>query len=270
MPTPNIIKIIFRKSPYRKLGIGWLKEKIIKHNDSDNLKSIKACGKLINYKSNEELIHCLKEIFFENIYKFHSEKKNPLIIDCGAHIGMSLLYFKQQYPNATVLAFEPDINNFELLKKNINEWKFYDVHIFQNPVWISNDEINFQASGAMGGKISGKSETPDSNIKLKAIRLYEVLDKEVDFLKIDIEGAEYEVIKDCKQKLHLVNNLFVEYHSTFEEQSNLIEILQIINDAGFKFYIKEANNVYPIPFIKKKINTSFDLQLNIFAFRDSK
>ncbi len=270
MRVPDITKVLFKKSPYRKLGISWLREKIIKHNDSSNLKSIHACGKHINYMSNEELIHSLQEIFIENIYKFNSNTKKPLIIDCGAHIGMSILYFKQQYPDSTVLAFEPDSNNFELLQKNIIEWSFDNVKLFQNPVWNSNDEITFQASGAMGGKISGKSENSESNIRLKAVRLSEVLDKEVDFLKIDIEGVEYEVIKDCKHKLHFVNNLFVEYHSTFEEQNKLTEILQIINDAGFKFYIKEASNIYPIPFIKKKINTSFDLQLNIFAFRDSK
>jgi hypothetical protein len=95
------------------------------------------------------------------------------------------------------------------------------------------------------------------------------LNKEIDLLKIDIEGAEYEVIKDCKDKLKFIKNLFVEYHSTFEDQHKLVEILSIINDAGFNFYIKEANNVFPKPFIKNKINTPFDIQLNIFAFRNA-
>lgn len=270
MRIPDLNKVLFKKSPYRSVGIGWLKEKIIKHSDSKNLKTIHACGNKIHYKSNEELIHCLREIFFENIYKFNSSKRTPLIIDCGAHIGMSILNFKQQYPDSTIIAFEPDNNNFQLLQKNINEWNLKDIQLFQHPVWISNDEITFEASGAMGGKISEKQNNNDLNIKLKAIRLSELLTKEIDFLKIDIEGAEYDVLKDCKSNLHLVNNLFVEYHSTFDEQYKLVEILQILRETGLKFYIKEANNVYPTPFTKKKINTPFDLQLNIFAFRDSK
>ncbi|MFZ9331972.1 MAG: FkbM family methyltransferase [Chitinophagaceae bacterium] len=270
MRIPSIKNILLKQSPYRKVGINWLKEKIIKHSDSKNLKSINACGKIINYTSNEELIHCLKEIFFDNIYKFETKKENPLIIDCGAHIGMSILSFKQQHPGSSIIAFEPDANNFKLLKQNIKEWGYESIQLFQNPVWNSNDEITFEASGAMGGKISSDLDKNQSSIKLKAIRLSELLVKEIDFLKIDIEGAEYEVISDCRNKLQFVNNLFVEYHSTFEDQNKLIEILKILNESGFEFYIKEANNVYPTPFTKKKINTPFDIQLNIFAFRNSK
>lgn len=270
MRIPNLNKILLKKSPYRSLGISWVKEKIIKHSDSNFPKTIHACGKKIHYKSNEELIHCLKEIFFENIYKFNSNKKIPLIIDCGAHIGMSILHFKQQYPDSKIIAFEPDRNNFQLLQKNINEWGLKDIQLFQNPVWTSNDEITFEASGAMGGKISEITENAESSVKLKAVRLSEFLNKEVDFLKIDIEGAEWEVLNDCEDKLHFVNNIFLEYHSKFKEQNKLINILQILNRSGFKFYIKEANNIYPNPFLKNYNTPSFDIQLNIFAFRDSR
>lgn len=270
MRLPSIKKIFSVRSPYRSVGISWIREKIIKHDESENLKQIHACGKQIYYKRNEELIHCLREIFFDGIYTFESQKENPLIIDCGAHIGMSVLNFKQQYPNSTILAFEPDLTNFEILQNNVSKWNFSNVQIFQNPVWNKNEEIFFEASGAMGGKITSNSAKEKVNLKFKAIRLAELLDKEIDFLKIDIEGAEYEVITDCKDNLKFVKNLFVEYHSTFEEQHKLVEIVSIINDAGFKFYIKEANNVYPKPFLKSKINTPFDIQLNIFAYRNAR
>jgi FkbM family methyltransferase len=266
---PKINNLFFKKSPYREIGIGWLREKIIKHYDSNDLKIVHACGKIINYKSNEELIHCLKEIFFDGIYMFESKKENPLIIDCGAHIGMSVLNFKQQYPNARIIAFEPDFTNFQILQNNLTNWKFSNVEIFQNPVWNNHEEIIFEASGAMGGKIINNTTNDDVSLKIRAIRLVDFLNKEIDFLKIDIEGAEYEVIKDCKDNLKFVKNLFVEYHSTFKDQNKLIEIISIINEAGFQFYIKEANSVFSQPFLKNKINTPFDIQLNIFAFRNA-
>lgn len=269
MRLPRISKILTKRSPYRSVGISWIKEKIIKHDDSQHLKQILACGEKINYKRNEELIHCLKEIFFDGIYTFESKKEMPFIIDCGAHIGMSILNFKQQYPNARIMAFEPDLTNFEILQKNIENWKFNNIEIFQNPIWNKNEEIIFEASGAMGGKIANNTANDEVSLKIRAIRLADLLNKEIDFLKIDIEGAEYEVIKDCKDKMKFIKNLFVEYHSTFEDQHKLVEILSIINDAGFSFYIKEANNVFPKPFLKSKINTPFDIQLNIFAFRNA-
>ena len=267
MRIPDLSKTLLKKSPYREVGISWLKEKIIKHNDARGPKSIQACGKQIHYQSNEELIHCLKEIFFEKIYQFNSVKKNPFIIDCGAHIGMSVLNFKQQYPDAEIMAFEPDETNFKLLQTNVKEWGFDNIQLFQNPVWNAEEEIIFEASGAMGGKITNSKEQISSSIKLKSVRLANLLNREIDLLKIDIEGAEYEVLVDCQDKLQLVSNLFVEFHSTFEDKFKLIEILAILNKAGFDFYVKEANNVFPHPFKKKKINTPFDLQLNIFAFR---
>ena len=67
-----------------------------------------------------------------------------------------------------------------------------------------------------------------------------------------------------------VNNMFVEYHGTFEQNNELLEIFDIILKAGFKFYIKEAANTYNHPFLRKKTEHDYDLQLNIFCFRTEK
>ena len=108
-----------------------------------------------------------------------------------------------------------------------------------------------------------QNETPRKSVKLK-----DLLIQKVDFLKMDIEGAEYEVIKDCKENLKNVSNLFLEYHGKFSDNHKLIEIFQIIESAGFKFYIKEAASLYPTPFFRKATTYPYDVQLNIFAFRD--
>ena len=124
--------------------------------------------------------------------------------------------------------------------------------------------MNFLSEGSVGGSLS--SNIDENNNLVKAVRLRDYLDKPVEFLKIDIEGAEYEVLRDCKDRLHNVVNLFVEYHSLLNEDQKLSEILQIIKDAGFRFYIKEAWENMKYPFIDKK-GLHFDLQLNIFCYR---
>lgn len=263
------LRQIIKKSPYRKFGISWLQEKIIKHRTSIGPKKIKILGSAVSYLRDEEIIHCIKEIFFENSYDFQTSNQNPYIIDCGSHIGMSILFFKKKYPNAVIKGFEPDKSNFQLLQKNITEWGFCDVEIINQPVWNSEEDIIFEASGAMGGRIGSNSMQSSHQYSLSPVRLSSQIDKKIDFLKIDIEGAEYEIIKDCEDKLHLVQNLFIEFHSTFEEKYKLIEILNILDKCKFTFYIKEANNIYPIPFNRKKIKSPFDIQLNIFAFRNS-
>ena len=48
-------------------------------------------------------------------YYFHTDKENPVIIDAGANIGDSMIYFKYLYPQATIYSFEPDVATFAYL-----------------------------------------------------------------------------------------------------------------------------------------------------------
>ena len=90
----------------------------------------------------------------------------------------------------------------------------------------------------------------------------------MDFLKIDIEGAEYQVIKDISDKLHFVDHLFLEYHGTFGQNAELSELFTLLVKAGFSYYIKEATSVYNNPLDPHKTpGISYDVQLNIFCLK---
>lgn len=256
-------------SPYKKVGIGFIREKILKHTRNNNIKTISVCGFKILYKDDISFIHSLEEIFFSNIYKLNYDKNKRLkIIDCGTNIGMSVLYFKLNNPLAEIEAFEPDKKNYELLKSNVINWNFSNIKVNNTAIWINDDEIEFLNTGDLGGKIKD-SKTKGENISLiKCTRLKTLLDEPIDFLKLDIEGAEYEVIKDCKENLKNVSNLFIEYHGKFSDGYKLIELFQIIKSAGYQFYIKEAANLHLTPFSRRSTDYPYDVQLNIFAFRD--
>jgi hypothetical protein len=101
---------------------------------------------------------------------------------------------------------------------------------------------------------------------VKTTRLKNYLVEEIDFLKIDIEGAEHKVIADCADELRFVKNLFIEYHSMENRAQNLHLILEIISKAGFRYHIKEAY-ITPFPFVERRLNVGMDLQLNIFCYR---
>jgi hypothetical protein len=118
----------------------------------------------------------------------------------------------------------------------------------------------------MSSKID--TDTHHATTNVNAVRLKNYLTRKVDFLKIDIEGAEYAVLRDIKDDLHLVSNLFVEYHGIFQQQNELDELMSIIRTCGFNYYIKEAAEVYKTPFLRiKNPLIAYDLQLNIFCFR---
>ena len=255
------------ESEYR---IPFLYEKYLKHVDEKIYHSYRIDGThIVYFKNPKSFLQSTKEIFSQNTYKFSSSSQSPFIIDCGAYIGTSILYFKKLFPSCKVIGFEPDTDNYKILDKNINTWHFKDVQVLNEAIWISNGFVDFQSNGDMTGHVSGNKKTEKTINRIKSTRLLDLLDQKIDFLKIDIEGAEYDVLVDCKDNLVNVENLFIEYHSRFSEEHKLIEILDILNKSNFKFYIKEAANIYSEPFIKKLTENNFDIQLNIFAFRNA-
>lgn len=253
------------KNPYKEINLNWFKLKYYKHLTPGKISKHMLFGKPLYFSHSLELVNGLKEIFIHNTYR-QKLKEVPFIIDCGANIGLSIISMKRQYPNAEIIAYEPDDKNFHLLSENIKSFGYSNVTLHKEAVWTSNTTLQFSNAGLMSSKI----ETGNSNntIEIKAIRLKDVIDREVDFLKIDIEGAEYEVLKDIADKLHLVKNMFLEYHGTFAQNGELADIINIIHSCGFNFYIKEAATLFDYPFYRiKKADINYDVQLNIFCFR---
>lgn len=249
---------------YRSYNISAAKLKYLKHLPPGKQRTHSMLKGVLHYTSAQEFLHTLKELFINEIYKVELPS-NPYIIDCGANIGLSILYIKRQYPNAEVLAFEPDSTNFKLLEKNIRSFQLSNIELEPKAVWKENTTLSFANEGSMGSRI----DTSASENKVDAVRLKDYLNRKVDFLKIDIEGAEYEVIRDIAPNLNFVQNLFLEYHGSFKQNHELIEMLSIITHSGFQFYIKEAANVYAHPFLyrQSQIDKPYDVQLNIFCTR---
>lgn len=245
----------------KKLGISW-KELLNLHKSKS-----KGFSRLFNkqIKITNEFWHLfgLKEIFIDETYKFKSSVQNPYIIDCGSNIGLSVIYFKKLYPDAIIDCFEPDETIFTKLIYNVEQFNSSHVTFHKKAIWKHNEGINFVSDGSVGGHISENVQTQH---KIESQRLKDLLHGKVDFLKIDIEGAEYDVIKDCENELHNVEHIFIEYHSLHETEQNIAEILHILKQAGFRVYIKEAWENMIHPFCEKK-GPFFDLQLNIFGYR---
>jgi FkbM family methyltransferase len=201
--------------------------KILRRRERFEKGSIKIDKTIFKYIDTASFYFMYKEIFEKEIYNFSTKNKEPLIIDCGSNIGISILYFSKKYPNSKIIAFEPDKNIFETLKENIeiNNLK-NKITLINKAVWKSEESLNFLPDNSDGGKIDNTENTETQ--KIKAVRLKDFIkDNEVDFLKIDIEGSEFEVIKDCEEILGNVKNIFLEYHSYTSKEQEIDEILLI-------------------------------------------
>lgn len=226
--------------------------------------------KFLNYKilvpDCLSFIYQFKEIFVKQYYNFSTESEIPVIYDCGANIGISVLFFKSIFGNSRIKAFEADKNIADLLRINLMRNKITDVEIFPGAVWVHNDGIEFSIDKADAGTIYGEG----NRILVESIRLKDLIEKEdkIDFLKLDIEGAETDVIEDIRSELNRIKNLFIEYHSFIKQQQKLDRILLILKENGFRYFI---NSVYdkqkPFQNRLNPVNPEMDLQLNIFAYK---
>jgi FkbM family methyltransferase len=221
----------------------------------------------LHYSDNIGLMHSLKEIFADEIYKFIPSSEKPIIIDAGSNIGLSVIYFKTISPESSIIAFEPDALMFTLLSRNVRERSLAHVELHETAAWTENTHLEFFSDGSLAGSSELNSRGPAKASFVRAERLKDVLSRfpEIDFLKVDIEGAENFVVEDIAEELPRVKNFFLEYHSSPSKPQKLDKILAVIGRAGFRYSIQPVfvpENPFVIP-----IDTEFDLQLNIFCYR---
>lgn len=208
------------------------------------------------------------ELFIKKIYTFRSKTADPLIIDCGANIGLGVLFFKSLYPQSRIIAFEPDPKIHAALVHNIKAFGLRDVEAHQSLVWKEDTTMRFVSEGGLSGRLYDEAQDMGKPvIEIPAVSIKKYLQQPVAFLKIDIEGAEYEVLKDCRDSLGNVEHIFVEYHSMSGQPQHLDEILTILSRAGFRYHIHEAYTS-PHPYMQVKSLLNMDLQLNIYGYRE--
>lgn len=207
-----------------------------------------------------------KEIFVDNNYLFNAQTDSPVIYDCGSNIGTSVIYFKEIYPGAKIKAFEAQPDIFSILKQNIEFNKIDSVELYSKAVWINNDGIEITSEGADGSSIFGDGP----KTKIDSIRLKELIEKEetIDFLKMDIEGAETDVLKDCENSLQHIKHIFIEYHSFVNEKQNLDLVLSILSKNGFRYFVESAiHKKFLFTNEKNEYSPNMDLQTNIYAYK---
>ena len=222
-------------------------------------------GKPISFADSASLLFMYDEIFNKQIYKFNLSEGAGYIIDCGANIGLSTIYFKKMYPESRIVAFEPDAVMFEKLQRNLTAFGFVDIIAMQKALWSHEKRAMFCGDGADGGRLARHGD--GAGTEISTVRLKEYLNEPVSLLKMDIEGAETEVLQDCADSLNNIERIFIEYHSFDGKAQRLDEILAILRGSGFRYWIHHIGVFSPQPLSQVNVHRNMDLQLNIYASR---
>ncbi len=222
-------------------------------------------GFKINYNDPRSLFSEYEIIFKNRAYNFRSPNQSPLIIDGGSHIGLSLIYFKSIYPNSRILAFEPDPGALSFLEKNIKENNLKNIRIIKSALSSEDGETTFEEDRTDGGKISNFG-----NNKIKTEKLSNYTKEDVDFLKLNIEGAELSVIKELESsgKLGHIKEMCLEWHSFAHQNQNLGGLLSILERNNFHYLINDYNDrINPHLKTPFEINAKTQYYLLIYAKR---
>lgn len=212
-----------------------------------------ACVPVGNYvfyfPSLDYFVGLFTEIFFKETYYLSPTQEPINVIDCGANIGMSLLYIKIRAPHARVQCFEPNPAARAVLEKNIaaNNWGD-EVRVFPYALGKEKGTAEFfvdegeatSSGGSLGHHTKNKNRSLNSyTVDVDVLSHY--IDGPVDFLKIDIEGPEFDVLEELKiqKKLQQITAIQLEYHyipGSFTRP--LSDLLTLLESEGFRTFVE--------------------------------
>lgn len=217
-------------------------------------------GFVVHFRNEAELDEISAEVFEKQEYRFTPPRPNPLILDCGSHIGLSVLYFKKCYPDARIIAFEPHPINFTILRKNVEANRLRDVELVQAAVAGVDGEVNLYGRFSSGEAWTwGDSIVPDmwgkwesagrdEEVAVRAVRLSSYIREPVDLVKLDIEGAEQQVIDDIAPRLAAVRELIVEFHPTATSRhvNDGDRILAVLESEELEVSVERSETKNPV------------------------
>ncbi len=168
---------------------------------------------------------------------FIPENDHPLILDCGANIGITALNYKSQFPKARIIAFEPDPEIVPLLRHNLERNTNGEVKVVEAAVWVKNGTERWHSEGIDGSHLSFEANDAAKTKIVPTIDLCDYLNEPIDLIKMDIEGAEYEVIPHISNKLINVKALSIECHLDQLTIAPFGNLLKVLSEAGFQISI---------------------------------
>ena len=162
----------------------------------------------------------LDQIAVRREYEFEVERPPRVIVDAGANVGLASIYFSTRFPEARIIAVEPEARNLEVLARNIAPYE--NITAVGAALWREDARLDVVDPGL--GEWAYRTRAKDARGENRDPFVQEVrgmtlatlcaehdIDR-IDILKMDIEGAEREVFADSSAWIGNVDALIVELH----------------------------------------------------------
>jgi FkbM family methyltransferase len=243
--------LVLLNTHFKTLGINGiilLFKRILYKNRIIKIK-IKGYPYPIFLRNNTSDITVFYQIFLEKSYTINYRVEPKVIVDCGANIGLSSIFYKIKFPNSVIYAIEPETSNFNLMKKNTQF--IQDIVCINGGIWNkpTNLIIENNSTEKWGFKVSEVGYSNKNTVRGLSIaclmKKYQF--NSIDIMKIDIEGSEKELFElNFESWLSKTKVLLIELHDGYRKGAS-------------KTFFKALNN-YDYSMIKKNENLIFYIE----------
>lgn len=205
---------------FRLFGLrGVIKRALINTSGGDNefKATIPGSAKTILLRLGTTDVAAFEHVFVNDEYGFSLSQPPTVIIDAGANVGMSAVYFAQRYPTAKIIAIEPEPSNFAILRKNAD--LFPRIIPINAALWSHDNGVrmNDVGGGHWAMQVADSSSSflgLTKSVTLKGL-LRQLGIEHADLLKLDVEGAEREILQDSLDWITRVSVICAELHDRF-------------------------------------------------------
>lgn len=209
------------------------------------MQSARVGDYIVYYRNPEEFRILKREVFSRNDYYVEVESERPLIVDVGACIGDTTLYYKRLYPQARIIAVEPLAENLEILEKNVTENSLESVEIVPAALAAKSGKLTLHvdASGydwfttvsVYEAGWDGRQKTVPREVR--SVTLQELVPTgNIDILKLDIEGMEGGVLRGISSMMGRIKNIVVELHPRGGKVDP--EVMKLLIKHGYELEVR--------------------------------
>lgn len=174
-------------------------------------------------------VQVFNDIYRRQAYRWDFGEPPKVIVDAGAYTGLSTSFFAARYPNATIIAIEPDEQNFDLLVRNTA--RFANVRTLRAALWMESGYVSLVDPGddAWGLRVNESDASASGRAKassaprpepVPAVTVTDILRdydlERIELLKVDVEGSEKEIFSASEPWISSVEAICMELHDRFK------------------------------------------------------
>lgn len=204
----------------------------------------------LTFPLNDVSLYTFYQIFVARMYFIKLPFTPQTIVDLGANIGFASRWLLQEYPNALLVALEPEPKNLSFLKANLSCYK--NAKIFPGCIYSCNTEVKLLISDRSDCHRIDTNENSGQYIDVPTIDIPTLMKEyglvEIDFLKMDIEGGEKDLFSHCEEWIRKIKCLAIEIHPSVFSLSDLQKLMK---DNGFNLIVNTKPEFNRIVFCQR-------------------